>query len=169
MASVTEGTKITLADGSEKAIESIQAGDVVKGQQHNSTITDTSLGRSTSPLIKIETNQGPSLIATENHPVVTSNGMVAAAQLSPGRTVITTQGPTNITGITHTPYNGNLFSLHLAKGADASSSFYANGLLVGNSEMNQKTAAKPLNDINDTLPHQWHQDYLNSLNNGSKK
>jgi hypothetical protein len=169
MASLTGGTEITMADGSKKAIESIKVGDVVKGQPHNSTVTDTSLGRSSSPLIKIETNNGSSLIATEGHPVATTNGMVTAAQLTPGTSVITTQGPTNITGITSTSYNGNLFSLHLAKGTDPSSSFYANGLLIGNSEMHQKQTAKPLYDINARLPQQWHQDIADRSNDDPKK
>lgn len=168
MGNIVEGTKVTMADGSEKTIENIRVGDILKGQPNNPTVTATSMGLSTHPLIRIQTSSGTGLTLSQDHPVLTPNGVVSANHLKLGMSIYTQQGVYDITSLVNSAYAGNVYSLHTGNGFGASSNFYANGILVGVSEMRQKSVVNPLNELN-RLPKEWHQDYLDALKDDSKK
>ncbi len=70
-----QGTKVTLADGSDKDIEEVQIGDVLKGQSSNNIVLDFH-----RPLLgdqKLYAFNGGSYFVTDDHPFMTDEGWKA--------------------------------------------------------------------------------------------
>lgn len=140
---VAQGTLIAMADGGVKPIEEITTdhGDVVLSE-HNvaKTVQGTSHGTEMFPMFEIVTDKGQTALLTRTHPVATPKGFVMARYLKTGDWVETVKGVAKIRSIAQISYKGAVYNLALGTKEDAASgksTFYANGILVGDSRTQQ--------------------------------
>lgn len=86
-------TMIKLADGTEKAIEDLKAGDVVYNPVTKVNVAIKSILESaeSDPIVSVVTQDG-SIEVTQSHPMVTDRGIVKASELYVGDRVLTESG-----------------------------------------------------------------------------
>ncbi|WDE13442.1 Hint domain-containing protein [Thalassomonas haliotis] len=184
---LAKGTMITMADGKQRPIEKILAGDMVKGAVANNPATaqpmkvvDVSIGIEALQMIRIIQANGQELLVTETHPVSTSNkGIVWAKELEQGDRVLTEDGSAMITSVEREKYNDKVYNLKLEpmEGANIAEGSYL-GMFAGNTllgdlgtqdEHNYKDQyiRETPEEILERLDDKWKTDYINSLNNDS--
>ena len=140
---LAEGTQITMADGKNLPIESVQVNTHSVASQQNTTlqVVGNSRGVEPIPMIEISTADGHRLMATSGHPIVTSKGIRLAKQLAVGDIVITSQGRSALVTVAEVEYRGRIWNLDL--GQDGSNipiveqTMFANGILVGDQTMQE--------------------------------
>lgn len=181
---LAKGTLITLADGSEIAIENIQKGDFVlgaiadkPGSAEEMQVVDVSVGVEAIEMYRVYSGD-ESILMTETHPVSTSNrGIIWAKELNPGDRILTEDGSMVITEIATEAYSDNVYNLKLAPKAGTSLQttsatnfgMFANGMLVGDLatqdifNYKDQNIPKTKEEILQQLPEKWKKDYLNSL------
>jgi len=79
---VADGTMIGMADGSQKTIESVKVGDLVKTHEGPKEVEASEVTQESARVYRIRTSCGKQLVATGNHPVYVENkGFVRADAL----------------------------------------------------------------------------------------
>jgi len=171
---VAPGTKITLADGSASAIETIN-GDgntwaLVDRKGDKLPIMGVSTGLERRPMVEIISSGGHKVLLSQMHPVATSHGMTPAVHVKAGDTLYTAKGTTKVKSVRYVPYDGAVYNIAFNSIAKHDpKSFFANGILVGDLAAQQAMgvagSAKPLTKAQmlKILPKEFHQDYLSSL------
>lgn len=110
---VPAGTPVTLADGSQRAIETLKAGDRIRAYspEQDSLLTAKvekvlTHAERKAPLQRLITADGDTLHITDNHPVLTlEKGWIPVAQVTPGMTLYQLDrqtgefGPTRVVSI----------------------------------------------------------------------
>ncbi len=180
---LAKGTLITMADGSQMAIESIGAGDHVTGAlamnpsvNEAMEVVDVSVGVEAIEMYRLHLADGNSILMTETHPISTSNkGIVWAKELEAGDRVLNLSESVLITKISKESYKDKIYNLKLKPlegskiSPDADLGMFANDLLVGDlsaqDKFNYKDQKNTLSkdEILKRLPKKWKTDYLNSL------
>ncbi|MDR7666094.1 Hint domain-containing protein [Methanosarcina sp. Z-7115] len=173
---MAEGTLVRMADNSLKTIETIVVGEEIVSDAKGSclTVENTVIGVEDKPMFHIEDNKGNSLFLTEGHPVITGKGVRLARELIKGDKLLTESGASEIISIQEEMYAGKVWNLHLIAEdksiilTDDNRTHFANGIMVGDGRMQRiygDKAHKNRNkdDVLAKLPKQWHQDYLNWL------
>jgi hypothetical protein len=127
------GTMITLADGTTKAVENFNSGDQVRS---GGGITRNVLATLAQPhygtVLAFTFQSGKTITCSGTHPFATPNGLVQCGTLQAGAQVLTSSGTDTITNIVMQTQNGEgLFNLWLDPTAPGDTTFYANGILVG--------------------------------------
>ena len=168
---VAEGTRVTLGDGTEMPIESISTRNNVLAGTRMLPVVNTISGTEDDPMVRITTQSGKSLLLSRTHPVMTTRGAVLAYRLGVGDEVITAQGPEKLVSTAPETYRGKVWNLDVGQKEDAglthqNSTFFANGILVGDNKMQGYWEQEDRRDprtVLERLPQRWHQDYLNWL------
>ena len=141
---VAEGSLVTLADGTTRAIEEVRIGDRVRPAPHAAalTVVKHTDGVERGDMVRIVTASGHRLLLTETHPVLTDQGAVSAGAVRAGTILVTVDGAAKVTRVTREPFDGMVWSLELGRPdgsvADGDTTFIANGLVVGDSRMQQR-------------------------------
>jgi hypothetical protein len=171
---IAEGTLIRLADGSLMPIEKIADGMNIKANGADLSVIDTSVGIETIPMVRIVDKKGNNVLLTESHPVLTVNrGIIWASEVKKGDRVKNEDGTSIVTSVTTEMFGGKVYNVKLdvshiqADQKGHVNAIYANGILVGDLDMQAEFEFKnkeERKDVLSRLPKQWHQDYLNSLN-----
>ncbi|NEO75179.1 Hint domain-containing protein [Moorena sp. SIO4G3] len=169
---VAEGTQVTLYDGTTKPIEQIEPGDkvITNLQGKVKEIEGVLKGTEELPMVRLKTNFGHDLLLSQGHPVVTPSGVVLAKSLKVRGEVVTDGGNATITQASQESYGGYVYNLNVGPrqegNCDDSSTFYANGIIIGDNQMQFKynrlykyTSSAVL----EALPQEWHEDYANHL------
>ncbi|WP_017346989.1 Hint domain-containing protein [Pantoea sp. A4] len=162
---------IQLEDGSEKPLREMRIGEWVRSHDQRSLrVEDVPVGK--EPQALQITLQKQQIIATSGHPFCTPQGILLARELEPGQKLLTAQGEGEVVAITPLDHEIDVFNLHLScddpigAGLEGNSTFYANGILVGDSQMQRDYEdawhQRPVNVLAE-LPPEWHQDYHNYL------
>lgn len=86
------GTRIRMADGSEKPVEDLRPGDCVCGKTHPSVRIADVQSQSCDKPILLKTTTGKQLLLTHVHPVNTERGICAAKDLTAADRVCTEHG-----------------------------------------------------------------------------
>jgi hypothetical protein len=173
------GVKVRMADGSERAVEELQAhGDErvrSSGDPASRAVSGKTWGHEEKPLVVLRDDRGHVLPLTETHPVMTPRGPIVASRLRPGDVVLTELGAATLVEVRRqsSPAPVPVHNLRVGTEAEAAAgrtTFYANGILVGDQLMQRHlaiAAASPGRlsraEILARLPAEWRQDYLNSL------
>lgn len=172
---LAQGTRVTMADRSSKAIEEIEVGMKVLGDQGGTvwTVTSTTIGTETIQSIKLTTNDNDTLTLTQDHPVTTANGVLIGKALKEGMTIYNINGETTIKSLEMVKYDNTVWNLNLGQVegeeenlTDFNSTFFANNIKVGDSRMqhiHSKRHRSKKDNVLSHLPEAWHQDYLNYL------
>jgi hypothetical protein len=89
-----DGVKIRMADGSERAVEEFvgNSNEEIRSESGTKTVTAITWGNEDHPLVFLRDSRGHQLLLTEGHPVMTTHGAVAAADLREGEVVRTESG-----------------------------------------------------------------------------
>lgn len=141
------GTKILMANGTEKNIEEVKTGDKVKGYNGKTNVTETVLATE-SPirdhLYKLSLQDGTTLSLTREHPLFTQNGWSSISpestlqenpnlhvhKINIGDKVLKANGKyIKITDIKYIPGNVQTYNLKTVTGYN---DFYANDILAHN-------------------------------------
>lgn len=136
---IVEGTLVHMADGSQRRIEELRAGDEVISGVDGSVMTVRGVleGTETEPVINIMTEGGHGAVLTNGHPVVVGDGFVLARDLTEGQIVETIDGPRRIVSVERQAYDGKVYNLDLGTAHELQlvkmkdTVFFAGGVLVG--------------------------------------
>lgn len=170
------GTMLQMADGDMVAVEDVTTGTHVFNSTHDGahglTVTDTAVGFETEPMVRLVADSGYSVLMTEMHPVHTPDrGIVLAKELEEGDLVVTVDGVSALSRVSREKFDGKVYNVKLgtelekaALGGEDLTLVYANGILVGDGQVQSKyesiaLAAPMQGDVLDRLPSQWHLDY----------
>jgi hypothetical protein len=174
------GTQVRMADGSLRAVESFTADhrEKVRAAGGERTVWATTRGIEPDPMVRLKTDGGQELLLTATHPVITDRGAVMAMDLSPGDRVRTEGGTAQVTAVTREAYRGQVYNLSLGTEEDAAagrSTFYANGILVGDARtqtrlerLEKEELATDPRHVLERLPREWHEDYKRALERRKK-
>lgn len=134
-----KGTRITMADGSEREIESIRMGDhvIVDTNWKMSTVRNIFTGME-AEMVMIETENGLKLMVTSNHPIETDAGLCEAGKMNAGMKVLTAEGTMEPIKYLYTvEYNDRVYNLELDV-ADGEGRVIAEGIVAGDMYAEQK-------------------------------
>lgn len=147
-------TLITLADGTERTVESVAAavdrGElmVVPGKDGRPMRVTASIVGPSDTLIRLEDETGHVLETSDNHPILTPMGVVKASTLRAGDVVETDDGPKVLTTVQEVNYHGLTYnlSLHPLKGRPSleDNRLYANHFAVGDFQLQLAQKDEPL-------------------------
>jgi hypothetical protein len=175
-----EGTMVTLANGKRVAIEKVKLGDKVVANESGQVLTVTTLARGgeSQPMVRLKDDKGHEALVTAKHPVVLASGKVVAADsLKLKDQVKTDKGVATLTSVGRELYERDVFNValgteeELAKAGKNGSTLFANGFLMGDSQMQLELSneqPKPA-DVIASLPAKWHKDYQTHLALQAKK
>lgn len=167
---LAEGSKIVMADGTEKSVETVGMGDRVRSGARGEwlSVVDVTSGFESAPIVELESDNGGILLVTQGHPFFDADGKALRAdELKVGSTIKTSSGTAKITKLNRKPYAGKVYNLKLGteqqiQGLDVGAiNMYANGFSVGDSRSQlalemlrmQQAASRPMKE-------EWKQDYL---------
>ena len=151
-----EDTTVAMADGEERPIGDILAGDVVMldADERPVTVVWTNKGGHKGDVVRIETTQGHHLTASGNHVIMTVIGGVPANELSIGDEIFAANGNTKISDICReATYDGMMYNLATRDHQDAKdfdgniATFVANGIIVGDVNAQRALRHQRRNDI----------------------
>ncbi len=176
------GTKITMANGRTKMVEKVNVGDLVKADLSGRVlkVQDTIWGMEKDPVVVINTDDKLDVAVTEDHPMITPDGVKLAKNLKVGDILSSSDGISVVTKASRVKYKGKVYNFNLVNpdgsnnppiGND-NTTIFANGLLVGDNAMQRyftKVERKKVGTILQRLPKEWHQDYLNHLKEQKKQ
>jgi hypothetical protein len=131
---LVEGTMITMEDGSKRAVETLNSGDVVRSGSGTRTVVATLAQPHTGVVYRLTTSGGSTLVGSGSHPIITPNGAAQLQQLREGLEVCTTRGVETISAIeTLEQHDAGLFNLWLdrTEGPPDETYMYAEDILVG--------------------------------------
>lgn len=136
------GTRILMADGSHKPIEQIKTGELVctDSRQNRAVVTDVVRGNEPRSMVSIQTLGGHTLVCTQDHPIVTDQGIMKAVDVHGNCRLCTPDGGhVSIIGIWDTP-GGDIYNLVLRpedaqRPPDGGCTMFAEGILVGDNGM----------------------------------
>ena len=142
---VAAGTLVRMADGSQRAIETLKIGErVADGHGHSLRIAEVWRGRESKPLYRLATASGAEVLVTDEHPLPTPAGVVLARDLAPGMMVTTVAGNEPLAMVELVSFDGPVVNLDLLPDDaasladiddDAITAFVAGGILVGDNRM----------------------------------
>ncbi len=170
---VAEGTLVTMADETKKSIETIGAGERVRSNAARIplTVDNYTRGFEKTPMIAIETANGRHLLLTDGHPVITATGVKVGRDLRIGDLIMTDAGPSRLTVVAPREYDGNVWNLDVGRPTDhvrltdTNTTFYANGILVGDGRMQgrlDRAHHESPAQVLQRLDPRWHVDFRSS-------
>ncbi|MCY1082654.1 Hint domain-containing protein [Archangium lansingense] len=170
-ACLAEGTRVTKADGSQVPVEQVKVGDklLANGKGLALTVTTVSRGAESKPIVKLRDALGGEVMVTQTHPMLTaSRGVVQAGELKVGDALLTRTGSAKLVGVERVPYAGQVFNFalgtkeELAQAPAEARTLYANGYLVGDSQMQSTLEKQRTQDSREVLTRlngAWHEDF----------
>lgn len=108
-----KGTRIKMADNSLKAIEEINSGDEVMTVDRGAVAVKDLVVGMEEMIICIETSSGSKIEVTEDHPMMTTEGMVLARNLNAGSILVMEYGEDSLDSLYIREYNDKVFSVAL--------------------------------------------------------
>jgi hypothetical protein len=170
-ACLAEGTRVTKADGSQVPVEQVKVGDKLlsNGKGLALTVTTVSRGGESKPIVKLRDEKGGEVMVTQTHPMLTATrGVVQAGELKVGDALLTRTGSAKLVGVERMAYAGQVYNFalgtqeELAQAPAEARTLYANGYLVGDSQMQstlEKQRTQDTREVLSRLNGAWHEDF----------
>ncbi|GAB6180896.1 hypothetical protein JCM14036_22150 [Desulfotomaculum defluvii] len=138
-------TKITMADGTQKQISDIKAGDqVLSDKKESLTVKELIYGHEDS-VIYMKTDAGEELSVSESHPVVTQRGIVVASNLNAGDLLVRADGSqASLADLYKKDYHDKVYNLKIDSVPQI---IIANGFLAGDFEAQNDPTLTPKKKI----------------------
>ena len=157
-------------------LKDVRIGDIVLANARGDLVevVANTIGTEPVPMLRISTADGRSVLVTNGHPMKTGRGVVLSRHVKVGDVFHTIDGThTKVVSIKKEQYDDNVWSLDVSPistdgrhlGQDGTT-FYADGLLVGDVKMQNAHERKALIDprkILERLSPKWHEDYFNYI------
>jgi hypothetical protein len=165
---VVAGTEILLANGKTMKIEDITGGEKVKIGPKGEvfTVVDTFGTNKEDEVLLVRTQDGHHLRITHMHPVLTSDGLVAARDLTEGDELLTDRGTSLIQSISRNHYSGMVYGFSVgatpeeeARFTNDNTCYYANGVLIADNRVcveYVKSYKKRLTTVLARIPKEMH-------------
>lgn len=138
---IAEGSRVRMADGSDRLIECVRSGDMVLSDAAGrcARVENVLAGNEDRPMVTFSTTSGNQLVCTRDHPIVTSEGLLPAMQVHGDCRLYGPDGDElAMNGIWDVP-GGNVYNLVLepcdGDGGTKGTTFFAEGILVGDNAM----------------------------------
>ena len=129
-------SQITMFDGSKKSISEIIAGDAVCSKDGGKLVVKQQFSGFEKDIIRITTESGFEINATEAHPILTTLGEKRAGTLDSKDMLLLEDGSTSAVVARYSmPYNDDVYNLTFVDAGQTGSSFYSDGILVGDNDM----------------------------------
>lgn len=161
------GTMVTLADGTAKAVENCDSGDVVRSGSTTRKVLATLAQPHWGTVLTVALSNGATITCSGTHPFLTPAGAVQASALAVGNTVSVAGGTSTVRGIQSSQQSGQpLYNLWLDPAAAGQTVFLANGIVVGDYQMQVALVTGLQNNPNHVramLPQYLHADYASHL------
>lgn len=160
------GTVVTTASGAALAVERVRLGQPLLALEQPSlewassapgrptfragAVTAVYSALNTRPMYRLSDSAGHVLTATDHHPVFTLNrGNVQMARLRVGDVLLTTGGRATVSGLSRVNSPGKVFNFVVNlgnnpgnQGRGAAHTFFANGILVGDMDVQDALAMR---------------------------
>jgi len=179
---LSQGTRITLADGTNVAIESMAIGQKVLSDEHGRalTVVDITEGAERRPMVRVASDRGGVVTMTATHAVPIGEGrFVQAEDLKVGDRIETKDGPATIVAVDRPEIEGAVYNLvlgteeELAEIGPNATTMYADGVLVGDGRMQgvltEQAHAEELASGAKEIPAEKQFDYARALERAEKK
>lgn len=164
---VAAGSKVLLGDGNTKNIEDIEGGELVRIGLEGEifTVVDTFGTSKEAEVLALITEGGHELLITHMHPVLTTEGLVAARDLVKGDEVLTDQGPSRVKSIKGRKFSGMVYCLGVGPtpaiscATDELTCYFANGILIADNRLCVEFVAaykKRLKTVLAGIPKKFH-------------
>lgn len=141
---------IRMGDGSCKEISEIKKGDIVSTKEKGpQTVKSITTGKE-EQLVYIESSRGNNIRVTDDHPVLTTEGMVKAGELTAGSILVTPYGDAQINGLYYVEYHDTVFNLELENsGVLSANDFYTGDFTEQNAgiKFTDEKSDMPLTEI----------------------
>jgi len=145
-------TKITMADGTQKLISDIKAGDQVLSEKKESLTVKELIYGHEDAVIYMKTDAGEELAVSESHPVVTQRGIVAARDLNAGDLLVRADGSqASLAALYKKDYHDTVYNLKIDSVPRV---IIANGFLAGDFEAQNDPALTPKEEISPETPEE---------------
>lgn len=156
-----EGTMISMADGSKKAVEEIREGELVATKEGNASVRKIGC-RGEGQVLGIYMDDGEELDLTAGHAVNTVDGIYPAIRLRAGQQVVTENGVGTIRQIMpRCDRSYRVYHLCLEEGAKW---LYAGGTMVYSEDGEELFRDRDW--VREQLPKEWWEDYDNAWKAG---
>lgn len=156
-----EGTMISMADGSKKAIEEIQPGELVATKEGNALVREIEC-RAEGQVLGIYMDNGEELNLTAGHAVNTVDGIYPAVRLRAGQQVVTENGAGTIRQIL--PRCGRSYRVYHLCLEEGAKWLYAGGTMVYSEDGGELFRDRDW--VREQLPEEWREDYDNAREAG---
>lgn len=127
-------SQIRMFDTTLKLITEIRHGDVVSSNLGEKLVVRQVLKGFEKDILRVTTDDGSSMLATEAHPFLTETGVKRANSLTSEDKLIGKNGSTRVTGRYLIPYNDEVYNLTFEK-TNLDTYFICNDLVVGDNDM----------------------------------
>lgn len=171
---VAQETMVLMADGSEKPIEKIVAGDIIYSDLDlgETVVLWTTKGAHHGPVYEFTTEGGHKVICTSNHVLVTEHGMAYAHEIQRGSSLLyhDPSSPEHLKSSILTQisridgYSGLMYNLgidYIDKNDRSARFFFGNGIYMGDASADQVLMRQRKNDLaylKSALPAVFHTD-----------
>lgn len=161
------GTRVRMANGTEKAIETLQIGEQVLAYDGEKQVTTAILALIKPPpkqVYELTFSDGNTLTLTDSHPIMTAQGWksispestekenpgLVTSRLMWGNVISTTNGTCQLVSITPLQWRVQVYNITV----DEPHTFYANNILVHNKVVRAEIGQQVADQIGDIqLPH----------------
>lgn len=147
---ILEGTMIDMADGSQRKVEELRAGDKVLSKSGKILKIKSRTTGTDHNFVNIYFHGADALSLTPTHPVLTQRGIIRSEEVRVGDSIYTRHGQTTVEKIRKTKsfYAKNVYNFVLEaehgneKISRSDALLYAGGILVGDNTLQEKLAVK---------------------------
>lgn len=157
-----KGTMISMADGSKKAVEEIEAGESVRSKDGRDVPVKEVRIQGEAHVIGIYLESGEEILLTEGHAVNTVDGIYPASRLKEGQKIITEDGTGSIRRII--PQCGRTYTVYVLVLEEGAEWLYAGGIMTHSSGGEELFQDRDW--VREELPKEWLTDYDNALKAG---
>lgn len=156
------GTRIRMADGSQKAVENIRKGDLVKTPDGGQAAVREVRVQEDCQVIGIKLADGRVLSVTDGHAVAAADGIFPAFRLKEGQEVLTEEGTDRILQVI--PHCERVYTVYALFLEGEEKWLYADGMKAHSSDGGDLFEGRDW--IREDLPDEWKADYDNALKAG---
>lgn len=160
---IAEGSAVTMADGSQKLVETLCPGDSLLSDDGTAVAVKSIDGDAAEDAAgRLTLADGRELCVTQGHVAFMKEGALPAGRLKPGDEILTDTGYEPVKAITPVCDRAyRMFSVTLER---PEAKFFANGFAVGDALAEQKMADRDW--VRESLPPEWRTDYDSALKAG---
>lgn len=128
---LAKGTKVMLADGTERNIEDLRPGDALRSPKGGAVVVKKIIPGTEENIYRVRLENGMEVRATRTHPLGTPDGFTAPIELNSDSRLATREGDSDVLYCYPETWKGPVYGVELETG----DSFYADGVVSGTNQV----------------------------------